>query len=315
MGSVLGHGVDQLTRRGFDRGYLALTEELPGIRGKLEVSNTIGSNCHAYARTICSLDEISPNVLHNQIIKATLRRLLLLGQLDEKLREQLRITCLGLPAISDIKLKERDFRVVQLHGNLRFYRFLLDVCWLLFECMIPDQAAGRYRFRDFTRDENRMSVLFERFLFNFCRHEQREYKVTRPVFPWANAIGPRMSLLPRMRTDICLTSGDRCIVLDAKYTASVLQEHHGHRSLRSAHLYQLFSYLKNIPVPASDPIIGGMLLYPLAADYIDTSFSIHGHEIRVVTMNLNQHWKGIRRELLDLLESQRRLKSAEKASG
>jgi 5-methylcytosine-specific restriction enzyme subunit McrC len=168
--------------------------------------------------------------------------------------------------------------------------------------MIPDDATGQFRFRDFTRDEVRMRRLFERFLFNLYRHEQVTFSVTRPSFPWAQTTGPALSLLPQMRTDIYLSSFSRRILVDAKYTPSITQEYRGHRSLRSSHLFQLFSYLKNIPTPPSDHATEGILIYPLAGNRIDVSFTMHGHCVRIYTIDLNQHWKGIRRDLLNLIQ-------------
>lgn len=304
LAGVLCRGVDHLARRGIDRGYRSPKEEIPGIRGKLDLSDTIKSNLLSRARTVCSFDELSPDVLHNQIIKATLRHLLLSETLAAKLREPLRIGYQRLPGVTDIRLRESVFRAVQLHRNIRFYRFLLDVCRLLFECMVPDEVTGRFRFRDFTREEDRMHRLFERLLFNFYRHEQAAFKVSRPAFPWAQTDGTAISLLPQMRTDIYLTCSARRILIDAKYTASIIQEYHGHRSLRSTHLYQIFSYLKNIPTPASTHATEGMLVYPLARNKLDVSFLMHGHGIRVYTIDLKQHWKCIRQDLLYLLQPQ-----------
>jgi 5-methylcytosine-specific restriction enzyme subunit McrC len=308
---VVARSVNSCPTRIGHRDYKEITEstvspkeEIPGIRGKLDLSETIKANLLARARTVCNFDELSPDVLHNQIIKATLRRHLLSETLTAKLREPLRIGYLRLPGVTDIRLRESVFRAVQLHRNIRFYRFLLDVCRLIFECMVPDEVTGRFRFRDFSRDEDGMYRLFERFLFNFYHHEQVAFKVTRPSFPWAQTSGTAISLLPQMRTDIYLTSPSRRILIDAKYTASIIQEYHGHRSLRAPHLYQLFSYLKNIPAPASTHATEGMLVYPLARNRVDVSFVVHGHGIRVYTIDLNQHWKSIRQDLLNLLQLQ-----------
>src|SRR5437870_3287900 len=71
LAAVLSRGIHHLLRRGLDAGYLPQQEELPGIRGKLELSATLKSNVLARARTHCSFDELSPDVLHNRILKAS----------------------------------------------------------------------------------------------------------------------------------------------------------------------------------------------------------------------------------------------------
>ena len=44
----------------------------------------------------------------------------------------------------------------------------------------------------------------------------------------------------------------------------------------------------------------GMLIYPLANDFVDANFAIGGFPVRVYTINLNQHWTQIRDQLLRL---------------
>ncbi len=298
---VLTRGVDQLLRRGLDRGYLPLTEEIAGIRGKLDLSVTVKMNLLPRARTVCQFDELSHDVLQNRILKATLRQLLSAKPLDRALRERVRAAYLRLPGISEIRLSDRAFHAVQLHRNIRFYRFLIDVCRLLCDHLIPDEAHGTYRFRDFTRDEVRMRRLFERFLYNFYKYEQTVFKVQRSRFTWAGAATTTPGLLPTMQTDITLACPERRLIIDAKYTPRVLQQPlHGSPTLRSSHLYQLFAYVRNLPV-ATDTIVDGLLLYPLAQDTVDTTFMLSGHGVRVYTIDLNQHWKLIRRDLLSLL--------------
>lgn len=301
LAAVLTRGVDHLLRRGLDRGYLSRTEAIHGVRGKLDLSATAKAGLLSSARTACQFDELSHDVLHNQILKATLRQLLRTDTLDSGLRDTARTAYRRLPGITDIRLTDRAFQSVQLHRNIRVYRFLLDVCRLLHEHLIPDEATGEALFREFVRDEERMRRLFERFLFNFYRHEQSAYAVRRRRFPWVAGADPLHELLPSMHTDVCLERPGRRLVIDAKYTPAVLQRHpHGGATLRSDHLYQLFAYLRNLRVPA-DTTVDGLLIYPLAADRIDARFSLSGHGVRVYTLDLNQHWSLIRRDLLELL--------------
>jgi 5-methylcytosine-specific restriction enzyme subunit McrC len=301
LASVLTRGIDALLRRGLDRGYLVTAEEIAGIRGKLDVSATLKGNLLTRARTFCQFDELSHDVLHNQILKATLHRLLHSKPLDNDLRKRIRVAYLRLPGIRHIHLSERSFHSVQLHANIRLYRFLIDVSQLLFEHLIPDEETGVFRFRDFTRDEQKMRRLFERFLYNFYKHEQGRFKVNRSRFPWADATTPAPHLLPQMNTDLTLTRPGHQIVIDAKYSTHVLQRHpYGSQTLNSGHLYQMFAYLKNIRKTAGETV-DGLIVYPRAQDAVDATISLPGHRLRVCTVDLNQHWKLIRRDLLALV--------------
>lgn len=42
-----------------------------------------------------------------------------------------------------------------------------------------DQSEGRYRFRDFFRNEKKMALVFQYFVFNFLRAERKDLRVFR----------------------------------------------------------------------------------------------------------------------------------------
>jgi 5-methylcytosine-specific restriction enzyme subunit McrC len=243
---------------------------------------------------------------NNRILKATLRRLLQTRRLDPRLRDPLRATYHRLHDVTDRPLTLRAFRAVRLHRNNRVYRFLLDVCLLLYQCLIPDQETGELRFRNFVRDERRMHRLFERFVRNFLRREQRSFHVEAETLRWeeTTASPGDLAFLPGMRTDVTLRRPGRTLVIDAKFYREPLQHHRGRWTVRSGHLYQLFAYLRNLAArrqPAAQ--IDGMLLYPQAARVLDLSFYIHGHYVRVRAINLKQPWRDIHDDLLALLPS------------
>jgi 5-methylcytosine-specific restriction enzyme subunit McrC len=301
LASVLTRGIDDLLRRGLDRGYVLIAEEIAGIRGKLDLSSTVKANLLLRARAACQFDELSHDVPHNQILKATLHRLLHSQTLDRELRERVRTAYQRLSGIQLIRLSERTFHSVQLHGNIQLYRFLIDVCQLLYEHLIPDEEQGTFRFRDFTRNEDGMRKLFERFLYNFYKHEQKLFKVQRNRFPWADALTQRPDLLPVMNTDVTLARPGHKIVIDAKYSSHVLQRHpYGSPTLNSGHLYQLFAYLKNLP-KAANIALDGLIVYPLGKHAVDATIDLPGHRLRVYTIDLNQHWRLIRHDLLALV--------------
>ena len=300
LAKVLERGVDHLLRRGLDRGYLSTVDDIAGVRGKLDISGTVKANLLTRGRTKCFFDEFTHDIRHNQILKASLGQLLCTESLDAKVRECVRVAYMRLPAISEIKLSDRVFAGVQLHRNIRYYGFLMDVCRILFDQLIPKEEEGTYSFRDIARDEVAMRRLFEQFLYNFFRHEQQRFKVRRPRFPWAGAIASRPQLIPQMHTDVTLIRAGNRLVIDAKYTPRVLQRHpRGNHTVRSDHLYQMFAYLRNIPRVAGETC-DGMILYPLANDAVDVEMKIPGHRIRIHTVDLNQHWRLLRRELLAL---------------
>jgi 5-methylcytosine-specific restriction enzyme subunit McrC len=72
---VLVNGTRRLIRRGLDRGYLPREEHIPGVRGKLLVTQTTRHNLLRRGRAACLWDDLDHSTLPNRIIKTTLLQL------------------------------------------------------------------------------------------------------------------------------------------------------------------------------------------------------------------------------------------------
>ena len=70
---VLITGVRRLLRRGLDRGYLEAREETPAPRGRIVITETLKRASLVHGRAVCAYDELSADVPHNRVLKATLR--------------------------------------------------------------------------------------------------------------------------------------------------------------------------------------------------------------------------------------------------
>src|SRR3954466_13854019 len=71
---VLISGTNHLLKRGFDRNYVAHQEWTGRLRGRGDIS-AVAKTGRVTATLPCEFDELSYDVLHNQILKATIRRL------------------------------------------------------------------------------------------------------------------------------------------------------------------------------------------------------------------------------------------------
>ena len=115
--------------------------------------------------------------------------------------------------------------------------------------------------------------------------------------------GSDFKWLPQMETDVTLRSAGRTIIVECKYTESLFQRRFFSDKLRSSHLYQLCAYLRNLEGNADpDRSADGILLYPTAGVALDQSFRLHGHRVRVKTLDLNQPWTEIESEMMSLLD-------------
>jgi 5-methylcytosine-specific restriction enzyme subunit McrC len=301
---VLLTGTRHLLRRGLEQGYALQSAEITGIRGRPDLLQTARRFLVQHGRAACDYDELTLQTLPNQILKATLRLLAGVPEIHSTLRQELRMVHRSLGTIDDLPLSAQAFRRVQLYGNNRHYKFLLHVCELVYRSWLVDEATGAYRFRDFLRDEHLMARVFEDFVFHFYRIECPAFTVRKEMITWqaSSASDPDLTFLPRMHTDISVRNAHQTIIIDAKYYQETLQHYYDSASIHSAHLYQLFAYVKNFEYRGgTDATAEGILLYPTVQHTLRLSYEMHGHTIRICTLDLAQDWQAIRRDLLRLV--------------
>jgi len=301
---VLNNATRILLKRGIDRSYVEQTTEISGIKGKLAISETLKRNILHQQRTVCVFDEFSPDILTNQILVSTLRKLIRVKPLDKGLKLESRQLLYMFPGIRPITIKPSHFKQIRLNRNNRFYHFIIKVCEIIHQNILPGEEAGTYQFADFTRDERKMNQLFEHFVFNFYRLEQNTYKVKRDNIHWQFETEDDLSKshLPRMQTDITLISNDEKIIIDAKYYRETMSAYYGSEKIKSGNLYQLFSYLMN--QESDDPKTKrtkGILLYPTIEKEYDLKYAFRDHPIEIRTVNLNDDWRRIRKRLLEII--------------
>ena len=296
---VLSAGTNHVLKRGFDRNYVGRDEWTSRLRGKIAFA-VVAKTGTLTAALPCELDELSYDVLHNQILKATLVRLIRTEKISRQNADELSGLVRHLTEVRDIEITSRGFGQVQLHRNNRFYDFLMKVCELIHRNLLISEASGRSRFREFSRDRQQMAVLYESFVRNFYRIHSR-YKVKREDIYWNWIAEDQVAagLLPKMQTDISLTADGRKIIIDCKYTPEATQHHYDANTLRSAHLYQINAYLDNLS--SADSSCEAMLLYPTVDKPLLASYTHKAHRISIRTINLNQPWPEIHRDLLALV--------------
>jgi 5-methylcytosine-specific restriction enzyme subunit McrC len=302
---ILGKAAHQLVRRGLDESYVPLEEETPRIRGRIDFSASEKNQTRTRGKLVCIYDELSPDVLHNRIIKATLRVLLNDRRVNKETRAELRREFDAFRRVGDLRVTARHFHRVQLHRNNRAYRFILHLCELIHASLLPEKSGdGPRRFRDFTRNERIMAKIFEGFVRNFAVRKFPESDVSAMHIMWrASDLGEGTpAMLPCMITDVTVAWPNRKLILDCKYYQEALVSRYDALRFRSGNLYQLNAYLTNKAVEPGWEQVEGMLLYPSNGYSFDHAFTLHGrHRIRVATIDLNRDWREIQEQLLRLL--------------
>lgn len=303
---ILINGTTYLLKKGLDRYYVETENEIRGVKGKLNLSTTIKRNLLIQKRTSCTFDDFNNNILHNQILKTTIYKLLRTEKLDSELRDILRKLFWKLPEIDLIRIDSGIFKKVRLTKNNYFYDFLLKICQIINEDIFIDEKSGNYRFMDFSRDPEKMSLLFEAFIRNFYRLEFPEFEVKREDIEWRLYPLNEYSeaYLPKMQTDITIESKDRKIIIDTKYYQDTLQSFFDVEKIHSNNLYQLFAYLKN--VEENDGLsrdCTGILLYPTVDKRVKLDYRMNDQKILIRTIDLNQHWRNISYDLKEIIRN------------
>lgn len=308
FGKILSEGTFRLIRQGLDRGYVEVSEDIPGVRGRVDLAATIKRGLLRRGRIACRYGELSHDVPHNRILRAALYELLKLEALAPEVRTEVGLAYRRLADVPLVRLDRGLFQKLQLDRNRHLYRFLISVCWLIREGLLVDQATGKTRFRDFRHDEATMWKLFEAFVTEFYAREGTRFEVKgQGRISWHDAWAPvaeHLEYLPAMWADVLLASPERRIILDAKFYGRALDERFGSEKLRSTNLYQILAYLRNRQAAQPDgPRHEGVLLYPVVDKPLAVEVHLEGFRIRARGINLAQDWRLIHRDMLDVLQN------------
>ncbi|MGI4735144.1 MAG: 5-methylcytosine restriction system specificity protein McrC [Janthinobacterium lividum] len=309
---MLLHAAHELLRGGLPRSFQTQEAELRQLRGRIELAPSLGRGLLPQGRAVCTYDELSVALPLHQLVVGTVAALATHRAVPAGLRRELGQLRRRFPAeVVTMAPNAAIFSVLRRQRPASQEAFLLHLCELIYETSLPAPADdGRGRFADFRRDERLMARLFEQAVRNFYRREQRHYRVFTETIAWqAAAAQPQdLALLPTMLTDTSLENATRKIILDTKYYAAALRPRYDQQRLIAPHLYQLYAYLQNVrPTPGQQ--LEGILLYPAGheaaagppAAAVNVRYTLGGHPVRIVTINLHQPWPGIAADLLALV--------------
>jgi len=300
---VLINGTRILLKRGIDKSYVDHTEEIVGVKGKIQISASLKNNLLVKQRTICSFDEFSSNILLNQILFSTITSLIRTNGLNKDLKAQLIGLQRMFTGIETIKIYKSHFKQIRIDRNNRFYGFLMNICEIIYENTLPSESSGCYKFSDFTRDERKMNQLFEAFIRNFYKIEQNKFNIVKSeIINWQLQSINDSEFLPQMKTDITLINKREKIIIDAKYYRDTMSLNYNTEKIKSNNLYQLFSYLLNQEDDTvRNNFAKGILLYPTIEKEYDLHYRYKGHDIEIKTLNLNSSWQSISQRLCQVI--------------
>lgn len=285
---ILARRCAHILRRGVYREYQEERYLGPGIRGRLDLAETIRRD-RGRSRNIASESTIlSPDCPPNRVLKYCLQEASNAKGLDPRVSQDCILVCRAFPSSTSTSRGQAilDLRNVKIHQNNREYGLALRTARLILEAQRPGNA-GHGHTNPFTR--SRLEKIFEAFLRNSLTWLLRgSAKVRAEIIQWQDDPALAESLLPRMRTDLTIRGIDHCMVVDAKYYGQPLVTHpQGKTLLRSSHLYQVYSYVSNSRAldHSGLPWSAG-LAYACAGSTLDHRFSLQGIPLRVIGLDL-----------------------------
>lgn len=291
---ILIKGVSSQIKRGLGKAYISKEEVLSSLRGKIDLTASIKEQTTIKKQLICNFDEFSVNSYMNRIIRTTME-LLLRSDISKSRKSRLRKLLVYFADVEPLVIHNINWQV-QYNRNNQTYQMLIAVCFLIVKGLLQTTADGNTRLMDFL-DEQRMCRLYEKFILEYFRKEHPELKVTASQIPWDLDDG-YAEMLPVMQSDIMLESGNRTLVIDAKYYSRTTQVQYDVHTLHSGNLYQIYTYVKNLDKDKTGSV-SGMLLYAKTDETVllDNEYHMGGNYIAVKTLDLDCDFAVIRKQL------------------
>jgi len=304
LAEILAIGVGQQIKQGLYREYIIADNDMPTLKGKLDINNTILNSIQRKKILSCSYDELSEDNLMNQIIKTTLLLMMKSNDVKKERRQKIKILLPYLDSVDTINPKSIDWKHLNFQRNNNCYRMMIYMCWFLINSMLLTTEAGRYKIASFV-DDNSMPLLYERFVLEYYRYHHPELTPNPSYVEW-NLNDGFKGKLPDMKTDITLTNHDKTLIIDTKYYshAMVTSYYSDKQKLRSQHLYQIFAYVKNKDKESTGNV-SGVLLYAKTDEDVSPNeeYLMSGNKISTCTLDLNTPFENIANQLENILIS------------
>ena len=254
----------------------------------------------------CEFDEFSEDNLYNQILKVTIHRLIHAKDVSAKHKQALKKVIVFFGNVKLIQPDHIPWNRLIYQRNNRNYELLLNICYLLNKDMLQTTEDGSYKLLAFS-DEH-MEKLFEKFILEYYKKHHPDLKPSAQQIEWNLTEKPddtMIQFLPKMKSDIMLTKNEKAMIIDAKYYSKTMSQHYDKETLRSAHLYQIYAYVKNMDKENTGNV-SGLLLYAKTQDEVfpdGKPFVIGNNSIGAKTLDLNCEFEDIRKQLDDIAQS------------
>lgn len=229
-------------RYGVARGYVGREEGLTTVRGRMAMARQMRIRQSLPLPLECDFQEYSADITLNRVIKAALRRLRVMSNLEPAVALSLRRAEAAFTDVQDVDYPAANVPNVIINRLNQRWESALRLAQLILRAESLADEFGRSRGLSFTVD---MNAVFEKFLEEIvCQEARRAVMECRPQ--------ARVKLTDEveMKPDLMIVAnGRRLAVGDAKYVDLEPDE------WRNANLYQLLAYCVALGLPR------GLLVY------------------------------------------------------
>lgn len=298
LSEILIKGIGEQLKRGIYKEYNLIEEDIPVLRGKVGIVDSLRLKAVSSTRLHCIYDEFSSNNILNQILKTTCLALIRNEKVNFKQKKKLKRLMMYFGEVDEVSIKSVEWEKLNYHRNNLTYKMLVGICHLIWEGLIVNEANGKYKFMSFIKDRL-MAKLYEKFVCEFYKKEFPGIKVNYQQKIYWKTDNDYVDLLPNMNTDISLTKGNHRLIIDTKFYAHSLQKNYlsENKTIISDNLYQIFTYVKNSDFSGR---VSGMLLYPTIDYDLDQAYKLSGNNIFIKTVDLNRSFNEISKRLRDI---------------
>lgn len=295
---ILTKGISHQLKQGLHKSYVGRNDNLPTLKGKLDINGTIANRLQRRMVMSCDYDELSENNTFNQIVKTTAELLINERSVRSKQRQKLKKLMLFFANVDSLDPKSIKWSRLRFDRNSRTYQMLLNICYFVIKDMLMTTDKGQNKMFGFSDDN--MSKLFEKFVLEYYIRWHSELKPKARKIDWnIDYEVSDTTLLPDMRTDIFLQGQQRTLIIDTKYYEHNLQQQFEKLTIHSPNLYQIHSYVMNYDKHHTGKV-DGMLLYAKTTADIQPHGDIvtnDGNILKFGVLDLNKDFKDIKTQL------------------
>jgi 5-methylcytosine-specific restriction enzyme subunit McrC len=298
LAAILAIGISAQLKHGLSREYIEEQDSLFTLRGKIYIKESLRLKMRNDHKLVCRFDELSENHYMNQILKTTSLYLIHDESVQRKNKDALKKSILFFSKINQLEPSAINWNSFHYNRNNASYLMLMNICYMILHELLLTTEKGKQKLAAFL-DDREMSKLYERFILEYYKKEHPRFNPASKEIKW-NTTGAA-DYLPKMQSDTMLIADGnkkKKLIIDAKYYGQILQTWHDAETIRSNHLYQIFSYVKNEDKDNTG-LVDGLLLYAKTDDckIPNSIYNLGGNQIGIQTLDLSKDFLDIKRQL------------------